>query len=192
MEENLKRKCYELYKLDWLKSHISPQMLFAEFCQYLLERAENEDLEEDYNFDEYLFENGFGEGSVYVCFEEFLDAEFMDEAYMKELLKENEELWTAYLKEAGPEEENKDIEGIDPDDYTIECCPFCENEAVIFAKGITACPECGASLAPCSMCEECNYETCPYGCTGGAGDEFKEITNPPISKELAEKLYKLL
>lgn len=83
-------------------------------------------------------------------------------------------------------------EDIDPGDYTIEYCPFCDAEQVIFAKGITACPECGKPLAPCSLCEDCNYETCPYGCTGGEKDEFKEITNPPIPAELAEKLYKVL
>lgn len=83
-------------------------------------------------------------------------------------------------------------EGINPGDYTIEFCPYCDSEQVIFSKGVTACPECGKPLAPCSMCEECNYETCPYGCTGGSEDEVKPVTNPPITKELAEKIYKLL
>ena len=32
--------------------------------------------------------------------------------------------------------------------YTIECCPWCEAEEVIFAKGVTACPDCGKPLAP--------------------------------------------
>lgn len=77
-------------------------------------------------------------------------------------------------------------------DYTIECCPFCDTEQVIFAKGVTACPNCGKPLAPCSMCENCDYSTCPYGCTGGAEDEFKKITNEAISKERAKALYKLL
>lgn len=86
----------------------------------------------------------------------------------------------------------EDIRKINIDDYTIEYCPFCDSEQVIFAEGVTACPNCGASLAPCSMCEDCDYSTCPYGCTSGAEDEFKEITNPRISKELAKEIYSLL
>jgi hypothetical protein len=81
---------------------------------------------------------------------------------------------------------------INPNDYTIEYCPHCDSEQVIYAKGITACPECGAPLAPCSMCVSCDYATCPYGCTGGEEDSHKTITNPHISKEIAKKLYKLL
>ena len=77
-------------------------------------------------------------------------------------------------------------------DYTIEYCPFCDTEQVIYAKGVTACPNCGKPLAPCSMCENCDYSTCPCGCTGGAEDEFKKVTNEPISKEQAKELYKLL
>lgn len=81
---------------------------------------------------------------------------------------------------------------IDLNDFTIEYCPFCDSEQVIYSKGVTACPDCGKPLAPCSMCENCDYGTCPYGCTGGAEDEFKEVTNPPISKEMADQIYKLL
>lgn len=76
--------------------------------------------------------------------------------------------------------------------YTIEYCPFCDNEVVIFSKGVTACPECGKPLAPCSMCEDCNYEKCPYGCTGCSEDEFKEVTNPTITREESQRLYKFL
>lgn len=81
---------------------------------------------------------------------------------------------------------------IDPMDFTIEYCPFCDSEQVIYAVGVTACPSCGKPLAPCSMCDDCDYDTCPYGCTGAPEDEFKEVTNPPISEELAEQIYKLL
>ena len=76
--------------------------------------------------------------------------------------------------------------------YTIEWCPYCDTEEVIYAEGITACPNCGAPLAPCSMCEECNYETCPYGCHGDERDFHKQVTNPQITKEQAAELYKTL
>ena len=81
---------------------------------------------------------------------------------------------------------------INPMDYTIEYCPNCDSEQVIYATGITACPECGQPLAPCSVCVSCDYETCPYGCTGGTEDSYKKVTNPPIPKDMAEKIYKLL
>ena len=83
-----------------------------------------------------------------------------------------------------------------PEDYTIEYCPFCDQEVVIRSHGITACPSCGKPLAPCSVCSlaftgcyaDCNPDEntetgCPYGCTGGAEDEFKPITNPPMTAE---------
>lgn len=66
--------------------------------------------------------------------------------------------------------------------YTLEFCPFCEADVIIFAKGVTGCPECGAPLAPCSVCEACSGQ-CPYGCTGGEEDAHKAITNPPITQE---------
>lgn len=87
--------------------------------------------------------------------------------------------------------EKKNV-NINPDDYTIEYCPWCDSEQVIYAEGVTACPTCGKPLAPCSMCEGCDFTTCPYGCTGGPEDEFKPITNPPISEEMADEIYKLL
>lgn len=85
----------------------------------------------------------------------------------------------------------ENIRKINLDDYTVEYCPFCDSEQVVFSKGITACPNCGTSLAPCSMCEDCDYGACPYGCNG-SDDEFKEITNPPISKEFVKRIYRFL
>lgn len=82
----------------------------------------------------------------------------------------------------------RDIQGL----FTIEYCPFCDSEQVIFQKGITACPSCGKPLAPCSMCEDCNRNTCPYGCTGGEEDELKPVTNPQIKAEDARYLYQFL
>ena len=83
-----------------------------------------------------------------------------------------------------------------PEDYTIEWCPFCDQEVAIRSHGITSCPSCGKPLAPCSVCclafkgcyADCNPDEnaetgCPYGCTGGASDEFLPITNSPILEE---------
>lgn len=71
------------------------------------------------------------------------------------------------------------------DDYTLEYCPYCDSEEqVIYAKGITACPNCGKPLAPCSMCESCNYATCPYGCDGSDKDEEKPIDHHITQEEI--------
>ena len=83
-------------------------------------------------------------------------------------------------------------DNFNPDDYTIEYCPYCNSEQVIYAKGITACPECETPLAPCSMCEDCDYDTCPYGCSGGEADEHKEVTNQKITKAQGNAIYKHL
>ena len=81
------------------------------------------------------------------------------------------------------------------EDYTIEYCPYCEQEVAIRSHGITACPECGKPLVPCSVCcleysscysdlRGCKLpDPCPYECTGSAEDEFKPITNPPMTEE---------
>ena len=69
-------------------------------------------------------------------------------------------------------------------DYTLEYCPWCDSEQVIYAKGVTACPSCGKPLAPCSMCEECNYKTCPYGCDGSDKDEDKPIDHHITQEEI--------
>ena len=72
------------------------------------------------------------------------------------------------------------------EDYTIEYCPFCDQEVAIRAHGVTACPECGKPLAPCSVCHDerggC-IDPCPYGCKGTGEDEFKPVTNPPMTEE---------
>ena len=77
----------------------------------------------------------------------------------------------------------------DANKYTLEYCPFCDEEVVIYSTGITACPECDKPLAPCSMCESCATQ-CPYGCTGGLEDEFKKVTNSPITQEEIETYLK--
>lgn len=70
-------------------------------------------------------------------------------------------------------------------DYVLEYCSNCERESVIFAKGITACPNCGAPLVPCSSCDVCDTANCPYNCflDEEVVNEDLTVTNPPISEE---------
>ena len=68
-------------------------------------------------------------------------------------------------------------------DYTYEWCPNCKNDVVIYSQGITACPNCGEPLVPCSQCEDCDYDTCPYNCAECGNHIQASINNPPITKE---------
>ena len=73
-----------------------------------------------------------------------------------------------------------------PEDYTIEDCPFCGEYVAIRSTGITACPECGKPVIPCSCCplkRGCDYSKCPYGCTGDFLDEKLPVTNLPMTPE---------
>ena len=47
-------------------------------------------------------------------------------------------------------------EKYDPKDFVIETCPVCGREEVIRIKGVSRC-RCGYPLAPCSVCESCDY-----------------------------------
>lgn len=88
---------------------------------------------------------------------------------------------------------------LDPKDYIVEYCPFCDSEVVIRAKDIMPCPSCGKPLAPCSVCwsenGSCHMSgavpnTCPYGYTGISEDEYKEPTAPPMTPEEIEFAWK--
>lgn len=88
--EAFERAAYEAYKADWIASHISSERIaetFKEYTDALLEQFENDewDAYSHYSFEEFLDEQGY-QGELYVCFEEFLYAEFRDYGYMTSLL----------------------------------------------------------------------------------------------------------
>jgi len=83
---------YELYKIDWEKNH--PE---ADKRQLILEMLANED---ERNVEDCLFEDGY-HGSLYVCFEEFLETEYKDKEYIKTLLGNDEKLIRMYEKLEG-------------------------------------------------------------------------------------------
>jgi len=52
-----------------------------------------------------------------------------------------------------------------PNLKTTEWCQNCDSEVEIRAYGLSNCPECGATLIPCSMCSTKQYDRCnrcPY------------------------------
>ena len=90
--EKLKTELYEQYKSEWLKEMVTPEM------QKDTERDYEENKEGYSSFDEYIWEQGYG-GSLYVCYDEFIDCEYSDVSWLaghitKEqayLLAENDE-----------------------------------------------------------------------------------------------------
>lgn len=87
--------------------------------------------------------------------------------------------------------DDKTDEEYDPNDFTIETCPVCGREEVIHIKGVTRC-RCGYPLVPCSVCESCDYATCPYGCDGTDKEDKKSCDYEALSDDIQTKLYGLL
>lgn len=85
--------CYELYKIDWKRSHgITPQIEMDSIKDYYDGLV---DADSDYNYDDYLNEFGYS-GELYVCYEEFCENEYLDWKYMIWLL-DNEQLIEMYI-----------------------------------------------------------------------------------------------
>ncbi len=81
---DIARLCYELYKVDFMKRISAERQMDAlknayESGQYLMD---------------YLEESGY-DGECFVCFDEFMNAEFKDEEYIKGLL-DNDKLFEEY------------------------------------------------------------------------------------------------
>ena len=85
---------YELYKIDWM-SRIKTERknkLVKEYYKYC-----KEDAETSMTVDDFVYGYGY-DGQLYVCEEEFLNAEYLEEEYMKELFN-NKELFEEYKKD---------------------------------------------------------------------------------------------
>ena len=77
---------YKKYKRDWFENHVSIHLLHETKNNYLSYKQDCDELGfESDTFSEYIEENGFG-GMLWVCFDEFLNAEYADKGYMEALL----------------------------------------------------------------------------------------------------------
>lgn len=99
-EYDFKEKCYEAYKLDWMLSH---GCTLTELSNIIIDNMVEDVNSQVLHFvpipnleilfrgifnnakDQFLNNIGFGDGSIYVCFEEFLENEFLDKDYMMHL-----------------------------------------------------------------------------------------------------------
>ena len=91
----IKKLCYELYKLNWEYDHnITAETKASLLKDYFGNLVDNL---ADYTFSDYLEEFGY-DGDLYVCYEEFLDNEYLEEDYICSLL-DNENLIAAYYQD---------------------------------------------------------------------------------------------
>lgn len=87
----IRQLCYELYKEDWLSEHTSKKDRITIIKEYYRTKIRNEI---DISFEEYVEECCYN-GSIYACFEEFCDWEYLDEDYIRNLL-DDEKLFELY------------------------------------------------------------------------------------------------
>ena len=88
---DIRKLCYELYKIDWKHSHITKEREMDSIKDYYEGLVDNDS---EYTYEDYIEEFGYG-GELYVCFEEFCDAEYYNVDYMRTLL-DNDRLINIY------------------------------------------------------------------------------------------------
>ena len=88
---NIKKIAYEKYKLDWLMKH---GYTLTDLIDKLDElKADCEDnISVELLFDVWEKDYGFS-SEIWVCYQEFIDNEYLDAGYMKQLLN-----WEEYEK----------------------------------------------------------------------------------------------
>ena len=94
VNKDIKKIAYKKYQLDWMRNHnYSLDSLIMELDKWIESQVDTSLISE---FDAWALDRGF-DGTLWVCFNEFLDCEYQDEDYMKSLL--NEEEFNRYKKE---------------------------------------------------------------------------------------------
>ena len=103
-KKELKEYCYKLYQLDWMRTHGYAIEDIIEELETINQECRNCVNTEEYSpknlYKEFEEESGFG-GNLWVCFDEFCNAEFKDPTYIMYLLTVgfhplNEEAWKVY------------------------------------------------------------------------------------------------
>ena len=92
---NISELCYELHKLNWKQLHVKSYGEASSIKEYYNVISE-EGIDSDvYTYEDYIFEFGYG-GSLYPCYAEFLDADYMDVDYIQWLLNDKS-LFAEYM-----------------------------------------------------------------------------------------------
>lgn len=101
-EEAFKRRCYEMYQLDWLITHgYSIQDVFNVLREGYKDGCEDGEIDgstwcdEDFNYLERYFEDRGLYGEIFVSEDEFYNSEYQDKDYMEYLLPDD--MYNQYL-----------------------------------------------------------------------------------------------
>lgn len=121
---------YELYKVDWMK-RVSSECQSETIKNYYNKLSEGE-APTDYSFENYLSDNGYN-GELYCSYGEFIDCEYQDEEYMRELL--GDELFEKYNAEVSVNDRldsfleiaDKISDAIDNGEVSKEALPACRD-----------------------------------------------------------------
>lgn len=98
---SIKDVAYRKYQWHWLISHdYNIGNLDDIASDWFNERLSNP--KDDGSLSDYILEHGFN-GSIWACYDEFMDVEYQDAAYMKSLLSNKE--YADYCKDTGIEPE---------------------------------------------------------------------------------------
>ena len=82
---------YELYKVDWVRSHVSAECQRATLLEYFKHQRACAKLGETCeSYEEWLFDVGYL-GIMHACYEEFCDGEYHDREYIISLFGNDEE-----------------------------------------------------------------------------------------------------
>lgn len=133
---NIREIAHELYRQDWIISHVSKDSLLSTIREYY----SDPDNYDGCPLETWVQEHGFPEG-IYACMDEFLESEYLDITYMVMLLA-REQFIQMYLE--------------DLTNHEMECgefiCPHC---GANFCNAIdqdeqgwhTTCPVCAETLS---------------------------------------------
>lgn len=100
----IKEIAYKKYQLHWLISHgCSIEDISCLASDWFNERLTNPD---DGTLSDYIFDKGVN-GSLWVCFDEFISCEYEDSGFMRVLLSESE--YFDYCNDIGTEPESETV-----------------------------------------------------------------------------------
>lgn len=104
MNFDISKLAYELYKRDWITRNVTKNDMKKTLIEYLAYHEECLDFGDDTEyFEEWIFDNGYDNSSLYVCYEEFLGAEYRDADYIRGLL-DDDELFMMYCEDVADED----------------------------------------------------------------------------------------
>lgn len=78
---------YEIYKLDWKKTHIMVPQSEVDVLVDFYEDKNEGNITEDMTISEYIEEFGYQGNGLYACYEEFLEGEYTDGGYIDYLIE---------------------------------------------------------------------------------------------------------